>query len=1746
MTSKLMKRSVSLFLCVVFLVAEVASFAPQGFAQAFPEKSNSLNENLWLQSLPEDLGKIASSCLETSCVSPSEDAPFVLHIQDVHSNPEAQETIRKTLFWIKENAQKNNQSLLIALEGAAGPIHPEYFDFFPDYPRAGQAVVDHLFERGEITGAEKFAWEEYLDHKDSRTPAVGVETYELYRSNLSAYQAVAADSEKIKTGLDKQKMLLQKQLSNLSNTALKKFLQSKSELRDGHSKAALNGNVPKENWQAYFPVLKKESLEYLQIDLMNSVEKVRFPNLFRLARLFDLEKQPEIDSSAASQEWSKVLNQAGSWVKNSEEQDQMNQLIEVGKRNGYLKAQAPVINAAKSPLRENLEKLEQFYTVHGATTAGFKAFWQSLKPMVWTEEINFNGISSEMDLLENAILNKLSVSKQDKQLVEDWKSFSQISKLLHLELSEQDYKKLKQDSSYLREQLSGWNLSNLQASFDQAVLFYEYAQKRDLALVENALSEAKKTVSSQKLQKRPLVVLISGGFHSAGIQSVMKSKNIPHSVLTPRFLSAEKTGLYEKVMSGEGSRIRTASGEVVQFSNRQQGLLYKSLTEVAVPWMKQNAPQYPKEKILEKGFREGNFWKNFFNTKLEPNKTITLSPKNVASTALVAELGSGQPQQVNPFSVSDGGAVSDFSFASRSEIRQEINLEGLGTPHRATAMGVIAQFKDNVPEVLIYQVKGVEKLKKELDKFEYDFLLSLTDSLDEEEWAYVKTIAEPIVNQMNALIANTNELDSDKVVANPIGTFIQRVDADREANTSGLSKEQIDKLLTALREKALTLASLVDYKDPKKRKDEEVDLARRLAEEELIHAEAARRKVYALYERLKSDLALEQTRLGGLIRAADQHDQKAPSEDLRKEKERLQKESRRIGDLESFYGMVLNLLTVDIYESYLGEKKAETLDKMVSENRSFTSIVYEEKLLKTSFPARRRVRKMYNDRPSHGLLGMLNLQEEMIKAISLYLSEVVGPQGYSSETFYVESKENGLAENEPWILYLDRPLGIAEAHKLWLKYGKNIAAIVSTSATLYSHWVLIMKNFKNSPLIGVLPSGSKEYFKGQIGTKVVLEIDSSGVANVVLNPSDELWDGSYAARKKTIQWRRAQVKYANNQTKLGVHANLSPGESHLNPGDIGGNGSGLIRTEDFEEELTELFLEYIDSWDDASGETRLHDAEREIFARLRVTYKNLMTSEALRNKPATFRTFDLAWDKNKSIIAALRQKLKQQQQHVTGFNLYRTEIGKKILILQLSALNLEFIEFGFDALEKLRIMFPMVAFADDMKFLKDEIYPEVQKLVAESLEGDNITLSDPSSFKIDYGIMIERLDAVTNIDGLLGDGNSHFASVGTNDLFTDKIQQRLGGIELDRDSPQLIKHLGVLDAEGLGLIVKIIEAVNDQSASRKQVPLSFCGDLASQPKFLLLLDYFRKKYPNLNLTASVAISAIGPVKYFLSLIEDKDIDIESVLKNSDTADTQLTEIAAKLIEASPEYKGIYGETSRSEIREQSLLPTQEFLASNQNPPTGIDPFLGEEVSAVSKSVNEIEDYLKAVLGENYGAAVFAVGPDIHIRLDQVPQTPAIWEPLFILVQSVKGQVFFNLGRGVDLGKFDLFKKAVLQDLTRLGFQVDENRWNVVPADETTMPSAARTNKALKSALLGPLEVVKGLAANKGSYRFRLDSAQDEGLLVEQLVSIVHALALKSQLPDSWMEIQDPKRWANALVASAVQNLTAYLKIAVSA
>jgi phosphotransferase system enzyme I (PtsI) len=201
--------------------------------------------------------------------------------------------------------------------------------------------------------------------------------------------------------------------------------------------------------------------------------------------------------------------------------------------------------------------------------------------------------------------------------------------------------------------------------------------------------------------------------------------------------------------------------------------------------------------------------------------------------------------------------------------------------------------------------------------------------------------------------------------------------------------------------------------------------------------------------------------------------------------------------------------------------------------------------------------------------------------------------------------------------------------------------------------------------------------------------------------------------------------------------------------------------------------------------------------------------DAVRPAPVTVRTFDIDEDQ----LASREQR--PDTLWARGYEVPRSRFGLRSIRLTLK--RRELLRTQLSALVRaaahgdLRVMFPFVSGVEELR--------EARSVLAEARQ--EISARGAASGPLQVGVMIEVPSAAFTADLLAGE--SDFLTIGTNDL----IQCCLAVDRTDERVSHLYEPLHPA-------ILRLIRHIRRAAAKRK-VPLSVCGEMASDPAVLALL-----------------------------------------------------------------------------------------------------------------------------------------------------------------------------------------------------------------------------------------------------------------------------------------------------------------------
>ncbi len=525
------------------------------------------------------------------------EAPFLFHVQDAHTNADAQENIRNILHFIHEKRTAEGP-MHVALEGATGEVHPSYLDLFPAHPEINEAIVNTLASMGEITGAEMFAWDWYKKDKSSNEIIFyGAEQLSLYRKNLKAYRDLLIDQPQISELLNTTVQQYEIAQSRSFAPEVIKFIKERKRRKHGdYENSGWNGEAAKSpQMMSYILYLASECRKRLDVDLESRFEQIRFPNLSRMVYLEKSERKVNYNQF-------------------QDERRSLLSMLESDSEKVLLIRRIQKMETESNPRQLAEAVWEQVEAAKNYDR--FREFWKFMAILVLRTEISADDLFHEVDILENWLSQQMLASEEEKELyflMEDFRLFENLV-LLRLTRSELDEILSRQNAvlaagsgkrlQHLVERHSSLQgmgemlpeiQSKLQAYALRALEFYQDARFRDEALLN--------TVLDRSLQAEPSV-LITGGFHTQGVTEILKRQGVGYAVIQPGMKAYDEGNAYHRVMLNQNADLSRylESGHLT----KQEALYLKMIFEIGVPKLKEtgNLSAEPLGKVVEETINE--------------------------------------------------------------------------------------------------------------------------------------------------------------------------------------------------------------------------------------------------------------------------------------------------------------------------------------------------------------------------------------------------------------------------------------------------------------------------------------------------------------------------------------------------------------------------------------------------------------------------------------------------------------------------------------------------------------------------------------------------------------------------------------------------------------------------------------------------------------------------------------------------------------------------------------------------------------------------------------------------------------------------------------------------------------------------------------------------------------------------------------------------------------------------------------
>ena len=527
-------RLTALFMALVFTLTSVTWNTPASAAPA--EIAAPAFSPIDKLAIPAEMGSIVREHGVVSrefggankLIIPNSALRTVILIQDAHAVIDAQENIRKILAHLR----KEYGVSLAALEGAKGRLEPVLLRTFPE-AAVKRKVLAGYENRAELSGPEMESV-----FQENAGEFYGMEDWALYEKNYAAYLG----AQEMKPELLRQWKAFKETLDLARATVYDPKLNEFQEAWEGYTsdKSSLLDLLL---YLSEFSKLLKTNSEYQE--LPGLIASIGYEKSGKQSAIEPLVRQ------IADEFKTKYLRSLG--VKTEMNFYKRYQSFMTGQMTAGQMLQYLVQLGAESGKRPRLTPALKLLLDHTQTLS----------------EIKGSRLYDELRRFLPEVQASLLKTPEQRELAAKYQKLFLLKEMISLELTHEDLAQYEKDPEpYLA--LTG------NASFKDglvpALAFYRAALERDQAFYKNiaSLMEKKRMGlgtrtsglartsdqgqgASDESRATNTVVVVAGGFHTNGIERILKEKGIAYAVVTPKIASLAGQENYFRVMGGDVS-----------------------------------------------------------------------------------------------------------------------------------------------------------------------------------------------------------------------------------------------------------------------------------------------------------------------------------------------------------------------------------------------------------------------------------------------------------------------------------------------------------------------------------------------------------------------------------------------------------------------------------------------------------------------------------------------------------------------------------------------------------------------------------------------------------------------------------------------------------------------------------------------------------------------------------------------------------------------------------------------------------------------------------------------------------------------------------------------------------------------------------------------------------------------------------------------------------------------------------------
>nr|MBU1327909.1 DUF89 family protein [Candidatus Omnitrophota bacterium] len=488
--------------------------------------------------IPDTLGKVIDS------YSSPDSKGTIIHIQDLHTNPEASFNMAGILEILIKDYNLN----LVCSEGATGVVDTSSVSSFPD-KEVREKVAKLFVNSGELTGEEYISITKYPN-----LPIWGIEDKDTYFQHIVEFNKIMKFSKDALTFTNQVKEALNK---------LKPKIYSKTLLNLDSKEIEYEESRIDANTYLDYLLCSRPGL-----DISNYQNIVIFRD--------SLEAEKIIDQKKITQQSQDLLESLQSLLKDKDNKSEIESLstkavLYKDKKISPFSFYSYLDELSRRHLKEEIDKYPDLF--------GYISYLRKLN------SLDSSKLFSEIEELAYEIKDLMSDNPDQKLLTKALRNVNFLENFFNLKISNEnlDYYLKDKDNfkviffkDFLQPNLAKYNIDSF-IDFNPDLIdknlpilenFYELAHKRDLAMFNNATSEI-------ETRKPKLTALITGGFHTQGLTKLLKDNNYSYIVISPYSKTAIDEENYRNLLEGKRKPLKELMSELNEKLRAPMGFVNK-------------------------------------------------------------------------------------------------------------------------------------------------------------------------------------------------------------------------------------------------------------------------------------------------------------------------------------------------------------------------------------------------------------------------------------------------------------------------------------------------------------------------------------------------------------------------------------------------------------------------------------------------------------------------------------------------------------------------------------------------------------------------------------------------------------------------------------------------------------------------------------------------------------------------------------------------------------------------------------------------------------------------------------------------------------------------------------------------------------------------------------------------------------------------------------------------------------------